>query len=486
VSAEDFIAGACEIVGLAHVHCAAAIEPRFLEAARYGPGAARALVRPASDEQVARLLALAGNCDIRLIPQGAHTGLVQAATPQDAQRDVVLATDRLRAVFDLDLLDATLRVSVGFRLSEINDRLRDHGLQFPVDLSADPSIGGMLATNTGGTRMMRYGDVRANTLGLTVALAYPAGELLRFGPALPKNNAGIDAKHLFIGTGGAFGVIVEAVLRLHRLPRQRAVVMVALESIDELWPFYQSACTAFGDAISAFEGISGLALDLALRHGNGLRAPFASGPPAHAVLLELSSAFGPDDLHLEQALSSFLEATLESAHIVDAVVGNGEALWDIRHRISEALRAHGDVMGLDLSFPRRAYAEFYVEAFAWLSGWNPAVQVADFGHLGDGGVHFNLVWPRGALSHEQKQYLRAQLYELAASHGGCFSAEHGVGPHVQSAYEAHTPRDQLALARRLASALAPTGEIGTMRYAAGVSRRHARDGTAPPTPATHG
>ena len=473
MSAERFVVDARKIIGDTYVHCDEAIEPRFLEAARYGRGAARALVRPATDEQVARLLALAGECDVRLIPQGAHTGLVQGATPQDAQRDVILATDRLRATFDLDPLDATLRVSAGFQLGEINSRLRDHGLQFPVDLSADPSIGGMLATNTGGTRMMRYGDVRANTLGLTVALAHPAGELLRFGPALPKNNASIDAKHLFIGTGGAFGVIVEAVLRLHRLPRQRAVVMVALKSIDALWPFYQSASTAFGDSISAFEGISGLALELALRHFHGLRAPFASGPPAHAVLLELSSAFGPNDLHLEHVLSSFLETALEREHIVDAVVGNGEALWDIRHCISEGLRAHGDVLGLDLSFPRRAYTNFYAEACAWLSTWNRAVQVADFGHLGDGGVHFNLIWPHGALSSAQKQELRTQLYELAAANEGCFSAEHGVGPHVQSAYEAHTPRDQLALARRLAGALAPAGEIGTMRYAAGTGHAHA-------------
>jgi FAD/FMN-containing dehydrogenase len=474
VSAERFIAGAREIVGAAHVQADEEIEPRFLEAARYGRGAARAVVRPASAEQVARLLALAADCDVRLIPQGAHTGLVQAATPDDAQRDVVLATERLRQTFDLDPLDATLRVSAGFRLGEINERLREHGLQFAIDLSADPSVGGMVATNTGGTRMMFYGDVRANTLALTVALAHPSGELLRFEPALQKNNAGIDTKHLFIGTGGAFGVVVEAVFRLHRLPRQQAVAMVALESVDALWPFYERACAAFGDSISAFEGISGLALELALRHRQGLRAPFESGPPAHAVLLELSSAFGPNELELEHALSDFLESAMERQHIVDAVVGNGEALWDIRHRISEGLRAHGEVMGLDLSFPRRAYAGFCAEARAWLAQWNAAVQVADFGHLGDGGVHFNLVWRRGTLTTAQTRELRARLYELVVLHGGCFSAEHGVGPHVQAAYEAHTAPAQLALARRLAGAFAPYGELGLMRYAVGADLVPAR------------
>jgi FAD/FMN-containing dehydrogenase len=152
--------------------------------------------------------------------------------------------------------------------------------------------------------------------------------------------------------------------------------------------------------------------------------------------------------------------------IADAVVGHGEALWAIRHGIGEGLRAHGDVLGLDLSFPRRAYAAFRAEACALLAERHPEAQLADFGHLGDGGVHFNLVWPRGALASTQRQALRAQLVELAVTHGGCFSAEHGVGPQVQSAYETHTPRARLALARRLADALAPRGELGLMRYAA--------------------
>ncbi len=470
MSSLRFIRSACDIVGAAHVDVGVDVAPRYLEPARYGRGSALAVVRPATEDQVAALLALAAGCDVRLIPQGAHTGLVQGATPQDADRDVVLSTDRLRGTFEIDALDATLRVSAGFRLGEINARLREHDLHFPIDLSADPSIGGMVATNTGGTRMMRYGDVRANTLGLTVALAHPAGELLRFDPPLQKNNAAVDAKHLFIGSGGAFGIVTQAVLKLHRLPRQRAVAMVALRSIATLWPFYEAAVAAFGDAISAFEGISGVALDLALRHAPGVRAPFASGPPDHAVLMELSSAFGPDDLGLEPALARFLEGEMETGRIVDAVVGNGEALWDIRHRLGEGLRAHGDVMGFDLSFPRRAYAGFAAESRTWLAGWCAAIQVADFGHLGDGGVHFNLVWPRGQLNSGQTTELRARLYELVAQHGGCFSAEHGVGPHVQSAYDAHTEPNQLALATRLVAALAPRGELGTVRYAAGMRR----------------
>jgi FAD/FMN-containing dehydrogenase len=465
LNASRFLEEAIALLGEAGVQAGVAIEARFLEAARYGSGAALAVVRPIDEHQVARLLVLARECALRLVPQGAHTGLVLGATPNDAQGDVVLSTDRLRDVFEFDALDNTLRVSAGFRLGELNERLEEHGVHFPIDLSADPSVGGMIATNTGGTRMMRHGDVRANTLGVTVVLAEPAGEVLRCEPALFKANAGIDAKHLFIGTGGAFGVVTEAVLRLHPLPRQRAVAMVALSSDEATWPFYSAASSAFGDLVSAFEGISGKALDLAVRHGTGLRAPFEGAPPVHAILLELSSALGPRDLDLDASLSTFLGQQLEAEGIIDAVVGRREALWAIRHRIGEGLRAHGEVMGLDLSFPRRRYAAFSAEARAWLAEWNGAVEVADFGHLGDGGVHFNLVWPRGLLDAAAVRGLRAAMYDIAAAHGGCFSAEHGIGPHVQAAYERHTAAPQLALARRLAGALAPHGELGTMRFA---------------------
>lgn len=464
--ADAFLGRARAIVGPSRVLTGAAIEPRYLEPARYGRGAALAVVKPASEAEVAALVTVASVHDVRLVPQGAHTGLVLGATPSDPSRDVVLCTERLREVFDFDPLDLALRVSAGFRLSEINARLEGEGVMLAIDLSSDPSVGGLVAANAGGTRMLRYGDVRANTLGLTVALAEPAGALTRFGPALAKNNAGIDFKQLHVGTGGAFGIVTEAVFRLHRIPRQRAVALVALASSDAQWIFYRRAGERFGELVSAFEGLSGRALELAVAHGPGLRMPFDDGVPPHAVLLELSSALGPETLDLETLLSDFLATQYEDGTVRDAVVGRGESLWAIRHRVSEGLRAHGEVMGLDLSFPRSAYLSFVEAARGLVAAWHPGIEIADFGHLGDGGVHFNLVWPRGALDAVAKTALRAQLYDLVDAHGGCFSAEHGVGPHVQSAYDRHTPPDRLRLAGRLVAALAPRGTLGTVRYAA--------------------
>ena len=191
------------------------VEPRYLSGSRYGSGAAAAVLRPSSSAEVATLLRLASEHGVQLVTQGAHTGLVKAATPQG---QVLLSTERLKSTFELDPLDRTLRVSSGLKLWDVNARLAEHGLQFPIDLSADPSIGGMLAHNTGGTRMLKYGDVRANVLALEVVL--PSGETLRLGRGLAKDNAQLALQHLFIGSSGAFGVITEATLKLHPLPKQ--------------------------------------------------------------------------------------------------------------------------------------------------------------------------------------------------------------------------------------------------------------------------
>ncbi|MFC5520554.1 FAD-binding oxidoreductase [Polaromonas jejuensis] len=464
--APGFTAQAAALIGTQYVSTGAAIEPRYLQPARYGAGQALAVVKPATTEEVSALAALAQACGIDLITQGAHTGLVLGATPCDAARHVVLSTDRLRQRFELDPLDRVLRVSAGFRLSEINERLHDAGLSFPIDLSADPSMGGMLAANTGGTRMLRYGDVRANTLGLTVVLGEPAGEVLQLEPAWMKNNAGLDFKHLFIGSNGALGVVTEAVIKLHPLPAQRVAALVAPASQEAVWPLYAAAGARLGDTVSAFEGISRRALQLAVAHGAAGPLPFGSDAPDYAVLLELSSPLAASELDLPQVLENFLQAQMEAGLVADAVVGRDEALWRIRHGIGEGLRAHGHVLGLDLSFARAQYWPFVASARTWLAQHLPQVEIADFGHLGDGGVHFNLVWPHGcAFNPRAFDEARAAMYRLAVEeHGGCFSAEHGVGPHVQALYDRYTPPSQAALAQRLVDVLAPRGGFSRARY----------------------
>lgn len=434
------------------------LEPRYLSGSRYGSGSAPALLRPAATAEVARLLQLAGEQGVALVTQGAHTGLVKAATPQG---EVLLSTERLRAVFELDPLDRTLRVSSGFRLSEVNERLAAHGLQFPIDLSADPSIGGMLAHNTGGTRMCRYGDVRANTLGLEVVLA--GGEVLRLGRGLAKDNAQLALQHLFIGSSGAFGVITEATLKLHPLPKSAAVALVAPASLDAVWPLYQRWSAAFGSLVSAFEGLSANALAAAIQVRGGA-SPFADGLPPYALLVELSS--DAEGVDLRALLHGELERAFEAGEVVDAALDRDAELWALRHAVSEGLREQGAVIGFDISLPRRALWAFREETTAWLATEFPAARLCDFGHLGDGGQHFNLVWPKAepALDAEALQRLREGVYARVAAQGGSFSAEHGLGPLLQSTYDQRSDAAMLALSGRMQALFDPAQRLGQFRF----------------------
>lgn len=459
----DFVAAARTVCGPEFVVEGAAIEPRYLEPARYAAGRAAALLRPATTAQVAALVELAAAHDLTLVPQGAHTGLVRAGTPTDGERHLLLSTDRLRERFELDLLDRTLTVSAGYRLSELNERLAPHGLFFPIDLSADPSVGGMLAHNTGGTRMLRYGDVRANTLALSAVLAEPRGQVLRAGRGLQKDNTGLALQQLFIGSAGALGVITEATLKLHPLPRQRAAALVAPASLDAVFPLYQRVMAGeLAGLVSAFEGLSRPALQAALQHRGDPGRLFDGQLPEYALLIELASELPAERLDLQALLEQVLEREFESGQVLDAVLGADEEVWGLRHSISEGLRDWGKVIGFDISLPRRHFMRFRAEGAAWLAEHFPQARVADFGHLGDGGLHFNLAWPHEApaLDAAAMARLRAGIYAIVVALDGSFSAEHGVGPQIQQAYWQLSDPVCLALAGRIEALLNPRQDLG--------------------------
>lgn len=462
---DEFLRAAGEVCGADFVVAGPAIEPRYLEPARYAAGQAAALARPSTSEQVAALVRLCAERDLTLVPQGAHTGLVQAGTPTDASTHVLLSTERLREVFEFDPLDRTLRVSAGFRLSEVNERLAVHGLWFPVDLSADPSIGGMLAHNTGGTRMLRYGDVRANTLALKAVLG--EGQLVRLGRGLQKDNAGLALQHLLIGSSGALGVITEATLKLHPLPRQQACALIAPASLEAVMPLYQRVMSGeMAGLVSAFEGMSTKALQAALHLRGDPGRLFNGQLPEYTLLIELASELPASSLNLSARLQQWLEDEFESGAVVNAVLGADETVWSLRHGISEGLREQGKVIGFDLSLPRRDFMRFRELAGGWLAREFPQALIADFGHLGDGGMHFNLVWPKSAapLDNEQMARLRSGIYAICVELGGSFSAEHGIGPSLQADYRALTEPVVLGLSGRIESLFDPHQALGLTSF----------------------
>jgi FAD/FMN-containing dehydrogenase len=414
---------------------------RFEKGWRYGAGTARCIVRPSSTAEVAAVLRLCGEQRVRVVPQGANTGLVAASTPDDSGAMVVLSLERLNRRIEVDVHGRTVVVDGGVLLSQLNEALAKDGFWFPVDLGADPQIGGMVATNTGGTRLLRYGDVRHNLLGLEVVLG--DGRVLTQLNRLRKNNTGLDPKHLFVGTTGVFGVVTRAVLQIAPLPQQRAVALVACQDGDTVLELLTALEGQLGEVLSAFEVMSATALEAVFAHQPNLRKPFAV-LPRYAVLVELSSTLPASSFSLEAALQARLEWFVDQAGdgVQDVLVGNGDEFWQMRHHISESLRSAGKMLAFDISVPRSMLPAFTGEVERLLAAEWPAVRLCDYGHWGDGGTHLNLVWSEAVVGKPAADVVAAlqpRIYELAVhGYGGSYSAEHGVGPHNQRYYDLYT------------------------------------------------
>lgn len=462
----DLQAALIRLCGADAVIADAAGRAGYEHGARYGAGRAALVVRPADTGEVAAVLAECHGRGIHVVPQGANTGLVAAGTPDGSGTQVVLSLERLRAPIAIDPVNRSVLVGAGVRLSALNEKLAEHGLTFPIDLGADPSIGGMIATNTGGSRLIRYGDVRRNLLGLEVVL--PDGTVVEALNALRKNNTGVDLKQLFVGTAGAFGVVTRAVLEVHPLPARTATALIVPRDPEAVATLLADAEAELGDVLCAFEGMSKNAMECALRHRPGLRNPFAPGPvPHYALLVELASRSA--DLPLEEMLENFVAARLEDdGTVADAVLGHGEAIWALRHGISDSLRDDGKVIAFDISLPRSAMEGFRTGAIAALAERWPFLKVCDFGHRGDGGDHFNIVWPNDAAETYDPAVVaevRRLIYDrVVRDHGGSFSAEHGIGPYNQAFYHAYVPAAQQRLAGSIKELLDRAALLGTVDF----------------------
>ena len=440
--------------------------------ARYDEGLAGLVLRPATTEEVSAAVAYCVRHGLSLIPQSGNTGLVSGSTPDASGAQVVLSLDRMTRRFDLDLDNRSLHVDAGFRLSEVNQRLESHGLFFPIDLGADPRLGGMLSTNTGGSRFLKYGDVRRNTLGIKVVLADEEGTVLDLASDLRKNNTGVDWKQIFIGTSGAFGIITECVLNIEALPKQVATAYLVPASGAHVMPLLRAMEQKLGAYLSAFEGMSKNAVAAALDHVPSLRNPFQGGQvPDYVILCEISRTWEPREG--EQGLDAVLEAVLgeiwesEAAPLADAFVGPAHEMWALRHALSEGVKHSGKLIAFDLSFRRGDIMAFCDRMKAEMPAAFPEVKICDFGHIGDGGVHFNLVVPKGSTAASDAAFekrLRDWVFEIAVrDFAGSFSAEHAIGRKNQSYYDLYTGETIKQLAAGLKAITSP-GPLGTVRF----------------------
>jgi FAD/FMN-containing dehydrogenase len=400
-------------------------------------GQAAAVLRPGTTEEVAAAVRLCAQAGVALVPQGGNTGLCGGSIPDASGAQMVLSLTRLKRIREVDVANATITVEAGVILQQLQDAAAEVGRLFPLSLGAEGSctVGGNLATNAGGTAVLRYGNMRDLALGLEVVL--PDGRIWDGLRGLRKDNTGYDLKQLFIGSEGTLGIITAAVLKLFPALRSLTTAWVALPSPQAAVTLLGQMRGLCGDRLTGFELMSRQSLEFVLRHVVGASDPFAEGHPWY-VLIELSDT--QPDAALNDLLEQGLGEAFEQALVLDAVVAGSqaqvEALWALREGISEAQNHEGPSLKHDISVPVSRIPDFIARTDRALQQAFPGVRVVAYGHVGDGNLHYNISKPPGsddAPFKAQAEAIMRVIYDSTLEDDGSISAEHGLGQSKRAA-----------------------------------------------------
>ena len=423
-------------------------------------GKALAVVRPGNTDEVAQVVKACVSARVSLVPQGGNTGLVVGSTPDDSGSQLVLSLQRLHAVREIDAANLTITVEAGCVLQHLQEAALQAGFLFPLSLAAEGSctLGGNLATNAGGTQVLRYGNARELCLGLEVVTA--AGEVWHGLSGLRKDNTGYDLRDLYIGSEGTLGVITAATLKLYPLPAARLTAWAAVASMDEAVALLGLAQQHLGASLTGFEVMGQFALSLVVKHFAQLKVPFHDSA-AFGVLLECSDQ--ESEAHARAQFERLLEAALAKGCISDAVVAESLAqarqLWHVRESIPLAQAEEGLNIKHDISVPVSRIPEFVRSTDALLQQAIPGVRLVNFGHLGDGNLHYNVQAPAGVdaavFMREREDVVNTLVFDAVQRFGGSISAEHGVGTLKVSKLEQHKSPVALSLMRSIKTALDP-------------------------------
>ena len=381
-----------------------------------------AIVFPRTTDEVSRLLALCSHHDVAVVPSGGRTGLAGGALA--AKGELVVSLSRMRRMDPIDMLGSTVRVQAGAVTEEVHRHCAPQGLTWPVDFASKGSshVGGNIATNAGGVKVIRYGLTRNWVLGLQVVLA--SGEVLELNGALEKNNTGLDLRQLFIGSEGTLGIVTEATLKLARVPGALKVFLFAVRDLPAVLALFREARRA-PFTISAYEFFTDRCLARLLRH-RALRSPF-SRSATHYVLLEVE---GGDDAELEAWTASLFEREMIEDGTLAQHSTQAAELWALREGISESLSATGFPHKNDISLPVSALEAFCAELDRIFATRYPGWEICLFGHIGDGNLHVNVMKPdaldKPAFLAKTKE-ADHDMFTLVKKHAGSISAEHGIG-----------------------------------------------------------
>ena len=403
------------------------VGPKLIEWRDRWVGTTPFLALPKTTEDVAALVGVCFEAGVPITTQGGNTGLVGGQIPQG---EILLSTERLKAIRDLDAFDDVIVAEAGVTLAQVHEAAAAERRRFPLGLASEGSatVGGVVSTNAGGTQVLRYGMARTLVLGLEAVL--PTGEVWNGLKRLRKDNTGYDLKQLLIGAEGTLGVVTAAALKLYPQMASRAVAFIGLGSPEDAIRLLARAKEETGGDVEAFELMGRLGVEFAIRNIAGTRDPLSQRHPWY-VLAEFASG---EAGAAEAAMERFLAWGLEDGLVRDAVVAQTESqaktLWAIRENQSPAQKPEGATWKHDVSVPVSQVATFLERATAAMAQVAPGARIAAFGHVGDGNIHYDVLRPDGGsdTEHSARRDEGSRIvHDLVVSLGGSISAEHGLG-----------------------------------------------------------
>jgi FAD/FMN-containing dehydrogenase len=452
------------LLGSEQVLTGEAAEPFLIDWRRRYRGTALAVARPGTTEEAAAVVRACIRHGVPVVPQGGNTGLCGGATPDDSGHALVLSTARLNRVRRIDTDNDTITVEAGCVLAAVQQAAEAAGRLFPLSLAAEGSctIGGNLATNAGGTQVLRYGNARELTLGLEVVTA--DGEIWNGLRGLRKDNTGYDLRDLYVGSEGTLGIITAATLKLFPRPVASCTALLAVDSVEAGVDLLSRARAGFGAALTGFELMAGDCLHSVTRLFPQQRLPF-EGEAMQApwfALLELSDS--ESEQHARDRFEAVLGQALEDGVALDAAiaesVAQSRALWHLRESIPLAEAELGKSVKHDVSIPISSIADFVRKTNVLLQENFPGVRNVIFGHLGDGNLHYNVARGEGQTEADLLA-LQPRIYDVVhdsvQSYSGSISAEHGIGQLKRDELPRYKSAVELALMKRIKQALDPRG-----------------------------
>ncbi|NNE53945.1 MAG: FAD-binding oxidoreductase [Sulfitobacter sp.] len=435
-------------------------EARYLEEPRgRWHGQAGVLALPRKVEEVATLIRAARAARVGVVPYGGGTGLVGGQLLPNGSAPLILSLERMNRVRAVYPDENVLVAEAGVILADVQKAAEGVDRLFPLSLAAEGSarIGGNLATNAGGTGVLRYGNARDLCLGLEAVL--PDGEIWHGLTRLRKNNTGYDLRHLLIGAEGTLGVITAAALKIFPRPARTGTALLVVESPRAALELLSRARDLLGEMVSAFELMHRQGLEFLAEHLPEVRQPFQPAPE-WTILIEIGASGGLDpDAALERLFAEGLDAGLLSDGLIAQSGQQADSFWAIRERLPEGNRLVGAVSSHDISVPLGALPDFIARAVGVVAQFGP-LRINCFGHVGDGNLHYN-VFPAVGKTRADHEDVRADVqlavHELVVELGGSISAEHGIGRMKVADLERFGDPTKMAAMRAIKAALDPLG-----------------------------